>query len=192
MITGFGRTGDWSGSRHWGVKPDMMCLAKAITNGYFPFGAVMITNEVAETFEKDETGVANIGHGYTYSAHPVGAAAALACLAETKRLNVAENAAARGRQMFEGVRQLMQKHALVGDVRGGHGLMTAVELVSDRDSKTPADKAVASLVAKTAYENGVMVRVSGHNILLSPPLIIESGDVQQVLSGLDAGLSAAA
>ncbi|MCP4319430.1 MAG: aminotransferase class III-fold pyridoxal phosphate-dependent enzyme [Hyphomicrobiales bacterium] len=192
VITGFGRTGDWSGSRHWGVKPDMMCLAKAITNGYFPFGAVMITNEVAETFEYDKTGTANIGHGYTYSAHPVGAAAALACLAETKRLDVAENAAARGSEIFEGVQQLMKNHALVGDVRGGHGLMTAVELVADRESKTPVDKAVASQVARTAYENGVMVRVSGHNILLSPPLIIGSEDIQGILSGLDAGLSAAA
>ncbi|MEX3011129.1 aminotransferase class III-fold pyridoxal phosphate-dependent enzyme [Hoeflea sp. TYP-13] len=192
VITGFGRTGDWSGSRHWGVKPDMMCLAKAITNGYFPFGAVMITNEVAETFEKDETGTANIGHGYTYSAHPVGAAAALACLSETKRLNVSENAAARGREMFSGVQQLMKKHALVGDVRGGHGLMTAVELVEDRDTRKPAGKPIASAVAKTAYENGVMVRVSGNNILLSPPLIIGSDDVQHIISGLDAGLSAAA
>ncbi len=192
VITGFGRTGDWSGSRHWGVKPDLMCLAKAITNGYFPFGAAMIAQDVAETFETDTSGAASIGHGYTYSAHPVGAAAALACLAETKRLDLATNAAARGREMFEGVSGLMDKHELVGDVRGGHGLMTAIELVSDRHSKTPADKAVAAQVAQVAYENGVMVRVSGHNILLSPPLIITPEDVQQVLAGLDAGLAAAA
>ncbi len=75
VITGFGRTGAWSGSRLWGVKPDLMCTAKAITNGFFPFGAVMIADHFAETFEKDETGRATIGHGYTYSGHPVGAAA---------------------------------------------------------------------------------------------------------------------
>ncbi|MDA4848320.1 aminotransferase class III-fold pyridoxal phosphate-dependent enzyme [Hoeflea poritis] len=191
VITGFGRTGHWSGSRHWGVKPDMMCLAKAITNGYFPFGAAMISETIAEAFEADTTGTGNIGHGYTYSAHPVGAAAAIACLAETKRLNVAENAAARGEQMFAGVHKLMDKHALIGDVRGGHGLMTAVELVSDRATKAPADKAVASTVAEVAYENGVMVRVSGHNILMSPPLIISEEDVDRILAGLDAGLAAA-
>jgi adenosylmethionine-8-amino-7-oxononanoate aminotransferase len=191
VITAFGRTGDWSGSRHFGVRPDFMCMAKAITNGYFPFGAVMITGEVAETFEKDTSGTANIGHGYTYSAHPVGAAAALACLAETRRLDVATNAAARGREMFDGVCRLMEKHAAIGDVRGGHGLMTAIELVSDRDSKAPADKAVATRVAEVAYENGVMVRVSGNNILISPPLVIGAEDVQLVLSGLDSGLSAA-
>jgi len=88
VITAFGRTGSWSGSRHWGVQPDFSCTAKAITNGYFPFGAVMIAEQVAQVFEQDETGRAAIGHGYTYSGHPVGAAAALACLAETKRLDV--------------------------------------------------------------------------------------------------------
>ncbi|MEC7259640.1 MAG: aminotransferase class III-fold pyridoxal phosphate-dependent enzyme, partial [Pseudomonadota bacterium] len=77
VITAFGRTGSWTGSRHWGVQPDMACTAKAITNGYFPFGAVMIAEGVAEVFEQDKTGKAAIGHGYTYSGHPVGAAAAL-------------------------------------------------------------------------------------------------------------------
>jgi adenosylmethionine-8-amino-7-oxononanoate aminotransferase len=79
VITAFGRTGAWTGSRLWGVQPDFACTAKAITNAYFPFGAVMIAEGVAQVFEADETGKAAIGHGYTYSGHPVGAAAALAC-----------------------------------------------------------------------------------------------------------------
>ncbi len=191
VITGFGRTGQWSGSRLWGVQPDMMCTAKAITNGYFPFGALMISEAIAQVFENDTSGSASIGHGYTYSAHPVGAAAALACLAETKRLNVVENAAERGTQLMNGVVKLMQKHAMVGDVRGGYGLMTALELVSDRQAKTPVDKSIAGQVAKVAYDNGVMVRVSGHNILMSPPLIISEQDVAGIISGLDAGLTAA-
>ncbi|MEL6793774.1 MAG: aminotransferase class III-fold pyridoxal phosphate-dependent enzyme, partial [Pseudomonadota bacterium] len=103
VITAFGRTGSWSGSRHWGVQPDMMATAKAITNGYFPFGAVMLSEKVVETFEGDETGMANIGTGYTYSGHPVGAAAAIACLKETERLAVNENAAARGAEIFAGL-----------------------------------------------------------------------------------------
>ena len=78
VITAFGRTGAWTGSRLWGVKPDFSCTAKAITNSYFPFGAVMIAEGVAQVFESDTTGKAAIGHGYTYSGHPVGAAAALA------------------------------------------------------------------------------------------------------------------
>ena len=190
VITAFGRTGSWTGSRHWGVQPDLMCTAKAITNGYFPFGAVMIADHVAETFEQDETGKAAIGHGYTYSGHPVGAAAALACLAETRRLDVPQNAAARGTELFEGLQALQQKYELIGDVRGGHGLMCAMELVSDRDAKIPVDKQTINQVQEVAYRNGAMVRVSGPNIILSPPLVLTSEDVQTILSALDAGFAA--
>jgi len=190
VITAFGRTGSWTGSRHWGVQPDLMCTAKAITNGYFPFGAVMIAEHVAETFEKDESGRAAVGHGYTYSGHPVGAAAALACLAETLRLNVPENAAARGAQLHQGLLTLQEKYEVIGDVRGGHGLMCAMELVSDRASKAPIDKKTINTVQEVAYQSGAMVRVSGPNIILSPPLILSSDEADIILAALDAGLSA--
>ena len=190
VITAFGRTGSWSGSRHWGVKPDLMATAKAITNGYFPFGAVMISDELVETFEGDTTGKAFIGHGYTYSGHPVGAAAALACLAETKRLNVPENAAARGTQLFNGLNALKEKYDLVGDVRGGHGLMTAMELVSDRATKAPVNPAVTGKLQEVAYQNGAMVRVSGPNIILSPPLVLSEDEAKTILTALDAGFAA--
>ncbi len=190
VITAFGRTGSWSGSRHWGVKPDLMCTAKAITNGYFPFGAVMISAGLADVFEKDTTGQAAIGSGYTYSGHPVGAAAAIACLKETERLQVKDNAAARGTQLFEGLKDLKTKHDVIGDVRGGEGLMSALELVSDPVAKTPIDKTTAAAVHRVAYENGAMVRVSGNNIILSPPLVLSAADVTTILSALDAGFSA--
>ncbi|WP_323020462.1 aminotransferase class III-fold pyridoxal phosphate-dependent enzyme [Pararhodobacter sp.] len=190
VITAFGRTGAWSGSRLWGVKPDFMATAKAITNGYFPFGALMIADHVAEVFEKDETGKAAIGHGYTYSGHPVGAAAALACLAETRRLNVAENAHARGKELHEGLLALQAKYDAIGDVRGGHGLMLALELVSDRATKAAPDKAVAAKIQTAAYQAGAMIRVSGPNIILSPPLVLSSADAQVILSALDAGFRA--
>lgn len=190
VITAFGRTGAWSGSRLWGVQPDMACTAKAITNGYFPFGALMISEAVAQVFERDETGRGAIGHGYTYSGHPVGAAAALACLAETQRLRVNENAAVRGAEMHAGLLALQSRHDVIGDVRGGHGLMHALELVADRATKKPADKAVPAKVQETAYKAGAMVRVSGSNIIISPPLILTSGDVQVILGALDAGLRA--
>ena len=190
VITAFGRTGSWSGSRHWGVQVDFMATAKAITNGYFPFGAVMIAEHIAEVFEQDETGKANIAHGYTYSGHPVGAAAALACLAETQRLNVKDNAAARGAELYAGAQALMAKHDVIGDVRGGHGLMVAIELVSDRSTKAGPDKAVPGTVQQVAYEAGAMVRVSGPNIILSPPLVVTSEDVQTIISALDAGFNA--
>ncbi|MFN3834117.1 MAG: aminotransferase class III-fold pyridoxal phosphate-dependent enzyme [Allorhizobium sp.] len=189
VITAFGRTGSWSGSRHWGVQPDLLCSAKAITNGYFPFGAVMVADAVAEVFEKDTSGKGAIGSGYTYSGHPVGAAAAIACLKETERLQVATNAAVRGSELFAGLQALMAKHQVVGDVRGGEGLMCALELVSDRGSKAPIDKKSIGKVHRVAYEAGVMVRVSGNNIILSPPLIITAADVVKILSALDVGLA---
>jgi adenosylmethionine-8-amino-7-oxononanoate aminotransferase len=167
-----------------------MCTAKAITNGYFPFGAVMIADAVAEVFEQDKTGRAAIGHGYTYSGHPVGAAAALACLEETLRLNVAENAAARGKELHQGLLALQEKHTLIGDVRGGHGLMCAMELVADRASKSPIDKQTTATLQEVTYQNGAMVRVSGPNIILSPPLVLTAQDVQGILSALDAGFAA--
>lgn len=192
VITAFGRTGSWSGSRHWGVQPDLMCTAKAITNGYFPFGAVMISDAVAEVFEGDTSGKGAIGSGYTYSGHPVGAAAAIACLKETERLQVKDNAAARGAQLYEGLLALKDKHALIGDVRGGHGLMCAIELVADRASKAPIDKKTIGQVHRTTYENGAMVRVSGNNIILSPPLVLTQADVNTIFTALDAGFTAVA
>ncbi|MDC0658349.1 aspartate aminotransferase family protein [Leisingera sp. SS27] len=190
VIAAFGRTGSWSGSRHWGVQPDMMATAKAITNGYFPFGAVMIADHMTETFEKDTSGKAAIGHGYTYSGHPVGAAAALACLQETLRLNVTENAAARGTQIHQGLLALQQKYELIGDVRGGHGLMCALELVSDRTTKAAVDKKTIGKLQEAAYDAGAMVRVSGPNIILSPPLVLSEAEASTILSALDAGFAA--
>ena len=190
VITAFGRTGAWTGSRLWGVQPDMMSTAKAITNGYFPFGAVMISGKVAQVFESNKGAVGSIGHGYTYSGHPVGAAAALATLKETKRLNVADNAAARGEELLAGLKKLQDKHELVGDVRG-KGLMCALELVSDRAKKSGAAKDVIQKVQDATYDAGVLVRTSGANVIMSPPLIVTVGDVQTILTALDAGLAAA-
>ena len=191
VITAFGRTGAWTGSRLWGIQPDMMCTAKAITNGYFPFGAVMLSPKIVDVFESDKTGAAAIGHGYTYSGHPVGAAAAVACLAETIRLDVPTNAAARGTQMFEGLQTLKAKHEVIGDVRGGRGLMSAIELVSDRTTKAPLDKNTPVRIQDEIYNNGIMIRVSGPNIILSPPLIVTEQDVTDILTAIDAGLNTA-
>jgi len=145
---------------------------------------------MTETFEKDTTGKAAIGHGYTYSGHPVGAAAALACLEETLRLNVPENASARGTQIHNGLQLLQQKYELIGDVRGGHGLMSALELVSDRAAKTPVDKKTIGKLQEVAYDAGAMVRVSGPNIILSPPLVLSKAEADTILSALDAGFAA--
>jgi hypothetical protein len=190
VITGFGRTGDWSGARHWGVQPDMMSTAKGITSGYFPVGAALVNEKVAEVFETaGDDG--SIYHGYTYSAHPVGAAAVVACLEETLRLDTRANAAARGKQLYDGVLRLAERHDVIGDLRGGHGLMTGVEIVSDKAAKTPMDAATMKRIHQATYEAGAMVRLGAHNILMSPPLTITEAEVDTILAALDAGLSAA-
>lgn len=190
VVTGFGRTGAWSGSRLYDVKPDMMTIAKAITSGYFPLGATMIGEQVAEIFETDKTSFGSIGHGYTYSGHPVGCAAGIAALAETRRLKVHENASARGLELADALEDLKRRHSIVGDIRC-KGLMAAVELVSERDTKKAADKGVMKRVSDAAYETGVMLRVSGSNIILSPPLILSSDQVRVIAEALDTGLAAA-
>ena len=189
VITGFGRCGDWSGSRHWGVQPDMMTMAKGITSGYFPFGACMVSDAFAEVFETGEAALASIFHGYTYSAHPVGSAAALACIRESQRLATNKNATPRGDQLYAGLEALKAKYDVVGDVRGGHGLMSAVELVGE--GKTPATADVVGRVAEAVYEAGAMVRIGGNNLLMSPPLIITEEVTATILSALDHGLSLA-
>ena len=191
VITAFGRTGHWTGSRMWGVKPDLMCCAKGITNGYFPFGATLLSEKVADAFESNTDGFGSIGHGYTYSAHPVGAAAALATLAETERLNVAANAAARGDELMSACLALQDRHELIGDVRG-KGLMLALELVTDRESKTPADKRLLDKILDVTYENGVMIRVSGNDIILSPSLVITAENVATIASAIDRALTSVA
>ena len=189
VITGFGRTGSATGSRHWGVQPDLMCTAKAITNGYFPFGAVMISDRVVSVFEDDETGIASVDMGYTYSGHPVGAAAAVACMTETMRIRPWENAALFGPKLKAGLEDLATRYDVIGDVRG-EGLMCAIELVSDRGSKAPVGKSVPLDFQKAAYEDGVMIRVSANNAIMSPPLILEAGHVAKILSAVETGLKA--
>ena len=189
VITGFGRTGDWSGSRHWGVQPDMMTLAKGITSAYFPVGVTLVSAKVAEAFESDQSGEGSIYHGYTYSAHPVGMAAVNACLSETVRLDLKTNAATRGSQLFDGLKVLQADFDIIGDVRGGHGLMSAVELVSDRVTKSPMEISSVKRAHKATYEAGTMVRVGGNNLLMSPPLTLTETDVQKILADLRTGLA---
>ena len=149
-----------------------------------------MNEKVADVFENDTTGDGAIFHGYTYSAHPVGAAAVIACINETLRLDTKTNAAARGKQLYEGALRLKDKYDVIGDVRGGEGLMTGIEVVSDKAAKTPMDMDSMKRIHKATYEAGTMVRLGMNNILMSPPLIITEEEVDIVLASLDAGFAA--
>ena len=189
VITGFGRAGGWTGSRLAGVKPDLMCLAKAITNGFFPFGAVMISAELDEAFAGAPPDAGFVGHGYTYSAHPVGAAAALATLDEMERLDVAAAAARSGERLMAGLRAISEDRHEVGEVRG-KGLMIALELVCDPVARTPMPAARMGAVQSAAYEAGVLVRINGPNVVLSPPLVIGSEEIDAIVAAVATGIAA--
>ena len=93
--------------------------------------------------------------------------------------------------VLQACQDLMNRYEIVGDVRGGHGLMTALELVSDRAAKTPLDKDTVGRIFETVYGAGVMIRISGNNIILSPPLVITTADVQKIVGAIEEGLAAA-
>jgi adenosylmethionine-8-amino-7-oxononanoate aminotransferase len=184
VVTCFGRTGAWTGSRGWGVKPDMMAIAKALTSGYFPLGACAVSEKVEAAFKSSKDALGSIYHGYTYSGHPVGCAAGLATIEETVRLDVVKNAARQGAHLLEGLGGLALKHAAIGEVRG-KGLMLAIEVVADRTSKTPAGKKFMGRLADLAFDAGALIRTSGNVIILSPPLVLARAEADAIVAAID-------
>lgn len=177
VVTGFGRTGQWFGTRLWGVKADLWCLAKGISSGYIPLGATALSGRIVQAFATSGSPLATVTHGYTYSAHPVAAAAALASLEILERDDVVANAAAEGAYLNQRLAEIARESRLIGDARG-IGLMACLELASDRASKD------AALVAREAYKRGAMVRTSGANIILSPALTIDRSQVDLLCDAL--------
>ncbi len=190
VVTGFGRTGQMFGTRLWGVNADIWCLAKGISSGYIPLGATAMTAKVTDVFNADKTGMAAVTHGYTYSAHPVAAAAALATIDQLVAQDIPGNAARVGAHLQARLRTFVDKFKVVGDVRGV-GLMAGIEMVSDKAKRTPMTRSsdVPARVAKAAYRRGLMVRISGPNLILSPPLIITREEVDFMVDVLEASFA---
>ncbi|BAO62591.1 MULTISPECIES: aspartate aminotransferase family protein [Pseudomonas] len=192
VVTGFGRSGSMFGSRLWGVKPDIMCLAKGITSGYIPLGATVVNRRIEEAFEKNANFTGAIMHGYTYSGHPVACAAALACLDIVVKEDLPANAAKMGDYMLDKLQPFVERFDTVGEVRG-KGLMLALDLVADKTTREPIDpmSGYANQVAQIARDNGVMVRPVGTKIILSPPLVIQQAQADAIVDALAEGLSKA-
>ncbi|MFO1329582.1 MAG: aminotransferase class III-fold pyridoxal phosphate-dependent enzyme [Rubrivivax sp.] len=187
VVTGFGRTGAMFGTRLWGVQADLWCLAKGISSGYVPLGATAISSRVAEVFDADVGSGGQVTHGYTYSAHPVAAAAAIATLKLLVEQDVPGHVARVSPAFQQRLRGLRQRHPNVGDVRG-HGLMLGIEMVADRTTRAPLPRGheLPARVARAAYRRGLMVRVSGPNLILSPPLVISEDELDFLCSTLEA------
>jgi putrescine aminotransferase len=191
VVTGFGRTGHMFGTRLWGVKADMWCLAKGISSGYIPLGATAVSAKVMTAFNSGDPVLGAINHGYTYGAHPVGAAAALATLDILEREQIPARAAREGAYFLERLHALEKRHRLIGNVRGV-GLMAGIEIVADKATRTPFPRGAAELarVHREAYKRGAMIRLSGANIILSPALTIERSQIDLLCDALDGAFAA--
>jgi adenosylmethionine-8-amino-7-oxononanoate aminotransferase len=192
VVTGFGRAGTLFGTRLWGVNADLWCLAKGISSGYVPLGATAVGQKVAQIFDADVSGAGQIAHGYTYSAHPVAAAAALATLKLLVERDVPGHVSRVSGPFQSRLRGLTQRHACVGDVRG-HGLMLGIEMVADPLTRAPLPRSsdLPARVARAAYRRGLMVRVSGANLILSPPLVISEAELEFLCETLEAAFDEA-
>jgi adenosylmethionine-8-amino-7-oxononanoate aminotransferase len=189
VITAFGRTGTWFGSRTYDFKPDLMCFAKGLTSGYIPMGATMCSNEIYEAFLGGPTEGKEFRHGNTYTGHATAAAAAVANLGVIRRENLPENASRVGAHLLGRLRRL-ERHEAVGDVRGV-GLLARVELVADRATRRPFDQpgTVGTKVQRRAQELGVIFRNVGDILTFSPPLILTEEQADFIADVVDRAIS---
>jgi putrescine---pyruvate transaminase len=187
VITGFARCGDWFASTRFGLEPDIVTCAKGITSGYLPMGAVLAAPLVAEPFWANGAGMWR--HGYTYSGHAAVAAAALANLDILQREDLCGRARTLETSLLDAVGSL-EDHTLVQEVRGGTGVLAAVQLPGDR---VAADAALPGRVAAACRRAGLLVRpLVGGAIAVSPPLVVDDADLAELADGFRAGLDACA
>lgn len=181
VITGFGRTGPLFACEEDEVVPDMMTVAKGLTSGYAPMGAVFLSDRVYQTIA-DGAGSGVVGHGFTYSAHPVSAAVGLAVL-DLYEGGLLQNGRDMGARLQAGLAGLAD-HPLVGDVRG-RGMLAAIELVVDKVAKTPLPAAAdtARRIFNRAWKNGLVLRAFGNGVLgYAPPLCCTAEEIDAIVA----------
>lgn len=180
VITAFGRTGPLFACSDEDIVPDFITTAKGLTSGYVPMGAVFMSDSVYDVIA-DSAGASAVGHGYTYSAHPVSAAVGL----EVLRLyegGLLENGRTAGARLMTGLHSLSD-HPLVGDVRG-RGMLAAIELVTDKEHKTPlpATADPSRRIFDRAWDNGLVIRAFGNGVLgYAPPLCCTNTDIDAII-----------
>jgi len=179
VITAFGRTGTLFALDHWGIEPDIVQFAKAITSGYVPFGGIGINDTIAAALDDDGRVWM---HAYTYSAHPVGCAVAMRNLRIIEDEDLTGQCAAKGDRLIGALRAALGDHPHVGDIRG-KGLMCAVELVADRSTKQsfPASDKVGSRIHQEAAGRGLFSRVKADTYLLAPPAVITDDQLDRTV-----------
>jgi L-2,4-diaminobutyrate transaminase len=185
VVTGFGRLGSMFGSDHYGIEADIITIAKGLTSAYAPLSGSIVSDKVWKVLEQgtDENGP--IGHGWTYSAHPIGAAAGVANLKLIDDQNLVANAGETGAYFNEQMREALADHPHVGDVRG-EGLLCAVEFVDDKKSRTFFDpsKKVGALVSGALLKHGVIGRAMPQGDILgfAPPFCLTRAEALHVVA----------
>ncbi len=184
VVTGFGRLGSMFGSDHYGIEADIITIAKGLTSAYAPLSGSIVSKKVWEVLERgtDENGP--IGHGWTYSAHPIGAAAGVANLKLVDSLGLVKNAGETGAYLNAEMKKAVGDHPNVGDVRGA-GMLCAVEFVEDRDKRTFFDPArkIGPAVAAALLKRGVIGRAMPQGDILgfAPPLCLTRAEADEVV-----------
>lgn len=194
VITGIGRTGKNFAIEHWGVVPDMITTAKALSSGYAPLAAVILHDKVYDAIAK---GSGHMTQGFTYSGHPLCSAVGLAVLKYLKEHRLVENTARMGRILLERLTAL-KKYPIVGDTRGT-GLILGVEFVADQATKKPFPPAagVTRRIVEAMFAEGVMVvpgmsgmidGVAGDHIQISPPYVFSEANIDQLVKALEVAI----
>jgi adenosylmethionine-8-amino-7-oxononanoate aminotransferase len=183
VITGFCRTGRWFALEHWNVLPDIMSFAKGVSSGYLPLGGIMVSREIKRAMDEvspDDRWM----HAYTYSGHPTCCAVGLRNVEIMERERLWERAAAMGARLHQGLRAALGDHPHVGDIRGGKGLLAAVELVEDRGTRAsfPADRKMGNRVLQEMAKRGVVTRARLDHVFFAPPLVISEAQVDRLVS----------
>jgi L-2,4-diaminobutyrate transaminase len=184
VVTGFGRLGSMFGSDHYGVEPDIITIAKGLTSAYAPLSGSIISEKVWKVLERGTDEYGAIGHGWTYSAHPIGAAAGVANLKLIDQLGLVENARETGASFLSTMREALARQPIVGEVRG-EGLLCAVELVEDREARRFFDpaKKVGPQAAAALLKRGVIARAMPQGDILgfAPPLCLTRAEADTIV-----------
>jgi adenosylmethionine-8-amino-7-oxononanoate aminotransferase len=181
VTTGFGRSGKLFATQDWNPKPDILCLGKAITNGYIPLSATLATEEIYERFH----GASNyFSHGVTHGGHPVACAVSLAAIDIIIKEKLPENSARMGAYLKSGLETLIDHHHQIGDVRG-HGLMLALELVKDRTTKKPLSAKETNDININLVLLNLLLSVRSSTIHMMPPLIIDEKLADEIIQIID-------
>jgi L-2,4-diaminobutyrate transaminase len=192
VVTGFGRLGTMFGADHFGIEADIITIAKGLTSAYAPLSGSIISEKVWKVLERGTDELGPIGHGWTYSAHPIGAAAGIANLKLLDDLNLVDNARVVGAYLNEAMKQALGDHPIAGDIRG-EGMLCAVELVENRDERKFFDPArqVGARVAAELLSRGVIARAmpQGDIIGFAPPLCLSRDEADIVVAATEAAVT---